>query len=138
MTILKPKYRFASIVLLTVILSHITLFHFEMEKKVLCVGEGEHSHIENIEKFYNTNNIFPSLNNFNDILTDNCTDFQLDIHIDQNIKNSSIKLFTVFNNSVKTYLNQLIENKKFNLLENKDIYSNNTALESLSTIALII
>jgi len=86
---IKLKYRFITLLLLAVISSHIFVFHFGLDDKVLCIGDGEHFHIENIMDSHFENRLnLNELNNKATVNNDyNCTDFSLDNHVDENITN---------------------------------------------------
>ncbi len=136
----KPKYRFTTLLLLTVIISHIFVFHFALDDKVLCIGDGEHFHIENImdSHFANKLNI-ESLNKkvtFNNNY--NCTDYPLDNHIDEDYaKNRRIIIYKY----VQTVNLKNQEINKSNI--SKSIYSNRYInqkyiTEQLPTTVLLI
>jgi len=138
MTKIKLKYRFSAFVLLAVIFSHITIFHFDLEKKVLCLDEGKLFHIENVE-----NNQIGENNSFDFVHFENankgfCTDYKLDIHVDQNIVKSNLNFFVKFFQSLNPDYWKTLENRKLISYTNTDFYTYNMALESLSKVSLII
>jgi len=135
---LNTKYRFAAFVLLTAILSHITLFHFSLEQKVLCKDKGEIFHIENIANHNSqVENKFHSLN-LNNNENNFGTDYKLDVHVDQNIVKSNYNFSLSSIGYLKPDYEKTTKNKKLNNYANKDFYAANTVLKSLSTITLII
>lgn len=138
MTGLKSKYRFAAVVLITVIFSHITIFHFNLDKKVICVNESDLFHIENIEN--NQIGVNNSINfaHFEDTNKELCTDYKLDIHVDQNTVKTNFNFLLKFIKSLKPNFGKTPENRKLIIYTDNDFYTYNTALESLSSVALII
>ncbi len=135
---LKTKYRFVAALLLAVILSHITLFHFELEEKILCVGEGDHFHIENIEDSHSAINPFLKLGLAKSLESSGCTDYKLDNHIDENIVKSNFNTKIKFNVSTQFDFSQIKNDNKNSLTKNYNIQKNNRALESLTTVTLLI
>ncbi len=81
----KTKYKFTALLLLTVIVSHIFVFHFELEDKVLCIGEGDHFHIENIEDSHLASQYNLGTTENHSEIRDNhaCADYLLDNHVDE-------------------------------------------------------
>jgi len=138
MNILTTKYRFAAAVLLTVILSHITLFHFEMVQKILCIGEDSHIHIENMADFHVNNDLFVESNTIDKFEYKECIDYKLDNHIDE--------IFSKPNRLIINKLNFLLTIQfdvfnKYNYLHHPgdiSLLSNNISLDSYSTISLLI
>ncbi len=138
MNILKNKYRFAAIVLLIAIFSHITVFHFALEKKVICEDEGEFFHIENVENNHvNVNNLF-NVANVNNFEKDFCTDYRLDVHLDKNIVKSNVNSHVKLKKSFIANFDKAKQNGKLIFYNTKHLINVNPALESRTTIALII
>ena len=80
-------YRNTSLLLLVIIVSHLFVFHFELEEKVLCIGEGNHSHVENLSDscLGNQYNITLTTDECTIQNIDSCTDLLLDNHVDENL-----------------------------------------------------
>ncbi len=138
MTGLKFKYRFAAVVLMSVIFSHITVFHFDLAEKVICIGGNNLFHIENVE-----NNQIGTHNSFDFVHFENaekefCTDYKLDIHVDQNIVKLDFNFLLKFIKSFNPDFGKTLENRKLIIFTDKDFYTYNTTLENLSKVTLII
>ncbi len=113
-------YKFTSVLLLLIIVSHLFVFHFELEKKVLCIGEGNHSHVEILSDSYlgNQYNITQALDEcaINDI--DKCTDLLLDSHVDENLVKISRTIHYKFVQIID--LNR-VESNKTHISKNKNL-----------------
>ncbi len=134
----KTKYRFVAVVLLTVMLSHIMLFHFEVEAKVLCVGDGEHIQIEKLSEVHTISQM-PKPNQIIKVVDYlNCTDYRLDNHIDENLTKVNKNLFAKLKYLTTINSSHTSEVKQKNNVEDSKYFANLIAIESLSTIALII
>lgn len=138
MNILTTKYRFAASVLLAVILSHIALFHFEMEQTVLCIDEGRHIHIENIVDSHINNDLNFNSNIIDKFVDKECTDYKLDNYIDE-IFSKPNKL--IFNKLNFLSIIKIDTFNKYNHLPYPggiSSFINNIPLDSYSTISLLI
>ncbi|GBD91100.1 hypothetical protein BMS3Abin04_01824 [bacterium BMS3Abin04] len=138
MKLLTTKYRFAAAVLLTVILSHISLFHFEMVQKVLCIGEDSYIYLEILENSHINNNLFTDIDTEDIFGNNECTDYILDNHIDEIFSKPYKLLFNKLNFLLTIKFDTF---NKYNYLPySGDIsfISNNISLDSYSTISLLI
>lgn len=140
MTDIKKKYKVTALLLLTVIVSHLFIFHYELDEKVLCIGEGDHFHIENINDSHlkNHNNIINENNKVTLTSTDNCKDYLLDNHIDEDF--AKVKR-NKFNNFVKiTTLNPNIfyNSRVVNTLNHNINSIQKHTLEMLPTVILLV
>jgi len=132
--------KFTSLLLLTVIISHLFVFHFELEAKVLCIGDGDHFHIETLHESHLENKLFSSITNDQSNIrnNNNCTDYLLDNHVDED-----------FARTVKINLYQFVQIVNLNLKESNSLkisnklYSNRYinqkyVIEQLPTTLLLI
>ncbi len=118
---IKIKYRATTLILLAVIISHIFVFHFELDEKILCIGDGEHFHIENIMDSHFENQLNLKVSNEESVFKDNfnCTDYPLDNHIDEDY--AKIRRIIIYEYSQTANLkNQEINKSNIS----KSIYSN--------------
>ena len=138
MNVPKKRYRIIAALLLTVILSHITLFHFELEEKILCIGEGDHFQIENIGDSHSSLKSTINLGFFQIIENDDCTDFKLDNHIDEDIVKVINKITVRYNRALIISFDDIKKDKKFSIIENRILTTHDTGLESLAKISLLI
>lgn len=134
----QKRHRIIASLLLTVILSHIALFHFELEEKILCIGEGDHFQIENIDDPHSSLKSTINLGFFKILENDDCTDFKLDNHIDENIVKVINKINVRFNKALIISLDEIKKDKNFNRIEKNILTAHNTGLESLAKISLLI
>jgi len=135
---LKPTYHFVSILLLTLILSHISLFHFELMQKVLCVGEGNHIHVERIIDSHINNNLLIDNDTKNKFVYDNCTDYRLDHHIDEDFVKTNKLNFNSIKVVIKINLDAFTKYNFSHNINQTNTLINNIPLDSYSTISLLI
>ncbi len=138
MTNKSKTYRFIALLLLTTIISHFALFHFHLEEKVLCIGEDEHFHIENIN-----NSLFPKTHSsdleiYENIESNKCTDQKLDIHVDEDLAKTIYKISLRFKKSFLANFNETDSQNKFLTKRNNYFNSHNAGIASILTVALII
>ncbi len=134
---LKYPYRLTTILLLTLILSHTLFFHFELKQKVLCVGEDEHIHIEKIIDSLISNDLLVDNDTIRVISTE-CTDFRLDHHVDEDFVKTKKINFNKLKIVVKINHDTYIKNEFLRSKNQTYKYTNNTPLDSFSTISLLI
>jgi hypothetical protein len=134
------SHKFTSLLLLVIIVSHLFVFHFELEEKILCIGDGEHFHIENILDSHSENStnskIVTKKGSFKENY--NCTDYLLDNHIDEDfakIKRTVVYRFVQIINLNKDKLTKSISSK--NIFYNRYI-KQKYITEQLPTILLLI
>lgn len=113
-------YKITSILLLAIIISHLFVFHFELEEKVLCIGDEGHFHIESISELCSQN--LQTLNHLNSkskiSANHNCTDYFLDNHVDEDyakIRNNKIhrSFYTLTYNNKELNKSNASKNKNF-------------------------
>ncbi|MGK9369593.1 hypothetical protein ACSSWA_11885 [Melioribacter sp. Ez-97] len=134
----KKRYQIVAALLLTAILSHISLFHFELQQKVLCIGERNHFQIENIGDAHSSLKFTINLGFFQIIENDDCTEFKLDNHIDEDIVKVISKNTVRFNEVLIINFDTIKKDDKFSIIEDNLLTSHNTGLESLAKISLLI
>ena len=112
-------YKITSLFLLAVIVSHLFVFHFELEEKVLCIGDDNHFQIEKL-----SNSHLEYKNNL-EVVSDecaiqdmnNCVDYLLDNHVDEYF--AKINKTTLYKLVKIIDLNSL-ESNKSNISKNKN------------------
>ncbi len=133
-----PKHKITSLLLLTVIVSHF-FFHFKLEEKVVCIGEGEHFHIENINDSNLEGMFNPSLKenliSFWNLI--NCTDFLLDNHVDEDIVKTKRIVIYKFVKTISFFDEIINRTKNFNK-NNFNLFQQKFVLQQLPTILLLI
>ncbi|NOX18524.1 MAG: hypothetical protein GXO87_09630 [Chlorobi bacterium] len=131
-------YRFIAALLLTAIVSHLTLFHFQMEEKVLCVHNDGFSHLENIDESHLSSKHFPASEIISGVNKIDCADYKLDKHLDENLVKIFNKISLRFKKSLFINFNQIKKAKIISFLNGKNIIPHNAGLESLATVSLLI
>ena len=133
---LSRTYKMTSIMLLAIIVSHLFVFHFAMEDEMLCIGEGEHFHIE---KTFDIDSVDLNGTGNTEVQNDfNCTDYRLDNHVDENyakIKRIAIYLDVQIINFEKEVLS------KRNISNSVYLYlnaNNKFIIDKLSTTQILI
>lgn len=138
MNTLTNKYRFVALILLILILSHITIFHFELSQKVLCIGEGNHTHVENIVDSHLNKNLRINNDTKDKFVYNDCTDYKLDHHIDEDFVKTNKLLFGKLKILSNINFDNFINFSFFANSQRTNIIINNIPLDSYSTISLLI
>lgn len=132
------KYRLIAAFLLTIIVSHIALFHFDLGGKVVCVHNNGVSHFDDVNKSHSTDYALTNAHLSDLFGADECRDFILDRHIDENIVR--IKVIAQRVNKLIAVLNGVLSNGNLhtqNIVSAKAI-SNYVHFIKLSTTTLLI
>lgn len=133
----RSTYRIISLLLLTVILSHIAVFHADLENKVLCIHEDGETHIENLQDSHFSSKGGLSIDLNQQIFPKDCNDYVLDSHIDISIQKQSTNLRTLnYINLITTNLfyTKTLSKRSINFLSK----NTNLSIDHLSTVTLLI
>ncbi len=124
-------YKRISLLLLAVIISHLFV-HYELEEKVLCIGDGDHIQIENISDSHLESD-------FKTISHDkNCVDYLLDNHIDEDYAKNNRVYLVRFDNSITHNFEEYSKPKVSNNLAYKLYLNQKYTIEQLPTVTLLI
>lgn len=137
---IKKKHKVTALLLLTVIISHLLIFHNEFEEKVLCIGDGDHFHIENINDSHLENQKKVLYENNKETLrtNNNCEDYLLDKHVDEDFakvrKNQLNNIVEISTLDPIIFLNSNVVNRLNHRINSIQKHT----LELLPTVILLI
>lgn len=135
----QKKYRFVAWLLLAVLFSHLSIFHFTLEEKILCAHDNGVTHVEDFEESHFSLDGFFDFGNIQVKDNQACEDYRLDNHAKAVIVQSIVKLKNNSSQVLPVEIFQNLNAKTFVLTEQFiNTNSLHNSLNNIITVTLLI